>query len=122
MNKKGITELGLALATTAIILLTIFIIGSIRLDFAKGSHRITPTAVDTDFWGNYIVYYRTSVYQNSYQDEHYYIDKNSPELAQKMEEYVTTGEEVIVYYDKFVGWKGFSAPSSSPIIRIEEVK
>lgn len=102
-----------------LILLCMF---GLRLDFAKGSHRIMPTAVDTDFWGNYKVYYKTSAYTQNSQEDYYYIDKNSEELAKKMQEYVITGDEVIVYYDKYVGWKGISAPATSPIIRIEEVQ
>lgn len=98
------------------------IFGNLCLDYAAGSHRITPTAVDTDMFGNYKVYYKTSQYTQNNQEDYYYIQKEDTELAEQMKEYVTEGKEVIVYYDQWVGFKGFTAPSTSPIIRIEEVK
>lgn len=98
------------------------IFGNLCLDYAAGSHRITPTAVDTDMFGNYKVYYKTSQYTQNNQEDYYYIQKEDTELAEQMKEYVAEGKEVIVYYDQWVGFKGFTAPSTSPIIRIEEVK
>lgn len=98
------------------------IFGNLCLDYAAGSHRITPTAVDTDMFGNYKVYYKTSQYTQNNQEDYYYIQKEDAELAEQMKEYVTEGKEVIVYYDQWVGFKGFTAPSTSPIVRIEEVK
>ncbi len=98
------------------------IFGNLCLDYAAGSHRITPTAVDTDMFGNYKVYYKTSQYTQNNQEDYYYIQKEDTELAEQMKEYVSEGKEVIVYYDQWVGFKGFTAPSTSPIIRIEEVK
>lgn len=98
------------------------IFGNLCLDYAAGSHRITPTAVDTDMFGNYKVYYKTSQYTQNNQEDYYYIQKEDTELAEQMKEYVSEGKEVIVYYDQWVGFKGFTAPSESPIIRIEEVE
>ena len=98
------------------------IFGNLCLDYAAGSHRITPTAVDTDMFGNYKVYYKTSQYTQNNQEDYYYIQKEDTELAEQMKEYVAEGKEVIVYYDQWVGFKGFTAPSTSPIVRIEEVK
>lgn len=98
------------------------IFGNLCLDYAAGSHRITPTAVDTDMFGNYKVYYKTSQYTQNNQEDYYYIQKEDTELAEQMKEYITEGKEVIVYYDQWVGFKGFTAPSTSPIVRIEEVK
>ena len=98
------------------------IFGNLCLDYAAGSHRITPTAVDTDMFGNYKVYYKTSQYTQNNQEDYYYIQKEDTELAEQMKEYITEGKEVIVYYDQWVGFKGFTAPSISPIVRIEEVK
>lgn len=98
------------------------IFGNLCLDYAAGSHRITPTAVDTDMFGNYKVYYKTSQYTQNNQEDYYYIQKEDTELAEQMKEYVSEGKEVIVYYDQWVGFKGFTAPSTSPIIKIEEVK
>lgn len=95
------------------------IFGNLCLDFAAGSHRIIPTAVDNDMWGNYKVYYRTTEYTKNSEEDYYYIDKNNTELAEEMKEYIKQGKEVIVYYDKWVGFKGFTAPSTSPITRIE---
>lgn len=98
------------------------IFGNLCLDYAAGNHRITPTAVDTDYFGNYKVYYKTSQYTQNDQEDYYYIQKEDTELAEQMKKYVSEGKEVIVYYDKWVGFKGFTAPSQSPIIKIEEVK
>ena len=98
------------------------IFGNLCLDYAAGSHRITPTAVDTDMFGNYKVYYKTSQYTQNNQEDYYYIQKEDTELAEQMKDYITEGKEVIVYYDQWVGFKGFTAPSTSPIVRIEEVK
>lgn len=95
---------------------------SFKLDFVSGNHRITPTAVDTDIWGNYRVYYRTSQYTSNSQEDYYYIDKNNKELAEQMKEYVRTGKEVVVYYDTYVGFKGITAPDTSPIIKIELIE
>lgn len=98
------------------------IFGNLCLDYVAGSHKITPTAVDTDMFGNYKVYYKTSQYTQNNQEDYYYIQKEDTELAEQMKEYVSEGKEVIVYYDKWVGFKGFTAPSTSPIVKIEEVK
>lgn len=71
--------------------------------------------------GNYKVYYRTSNYTQNNQEDYYYIKKEDAELAEKMKEYVAEGKEVVVYYDKWVGFKGISAPGTSPITKIEEI-
>ena len=78
--------------------------------------------IATDMFGNYKVYYKTSQYTQNNQEDYYYIQKEDTELAEQMKEYITEGKEVIVYYDQWVGFKGFTAPSTSPIVRIEEVK
>lgn len=93
--------------------------GGLVLDFQSGSHRITPTAIDNDMWGNYKVYYKTSEYTKDAEESYYYIDKNNKEVADQMAEYIKQGKTVIVYYDKYVGFKGMSAPDTSPIVRIE---
>lgn len=127
-NKKGYIDGEIIIVTMIVgivVLLIAFSIvgffGGLALDFASGNHRITPTAVDTDMWGNYKVYYRTSQYTQNQNEDYYYIDKNNAELAEQMKEYVSKGKEVVVYYDKYVGFKGFTAPSSSPIIKIEVI-
>lgn len=96
--------------------------GNLCLDFAAGSHRITPTAVDTDIWGNYKVYYKTSEYTQNSQEDYYYIKKEDTELAEQMKEYVSEGKEVVVYYDEWVGFKGFTNPSEAPITKIEVIE
>ena len=40
----------------------------------------------------------------------------------EMKEYVRQGKEVVVYYEKYVGFKGISAPTSSPITKIELIE
>lgn len=128
-QEKGYVDtelIGLIVKFIAFLLIIGFIataiFGNLCLDYAVGSHRITPTAVDTDMFGNYKVYYKTSQYTQNNQEDYYYIQKEDTELAEQMKEYVAEGKEVIVYYDQWVGFKGFTAPSTSPIVRIEEVK
>lgn len=98
------------------------ILGGLHFDFASGSHRIIPTAVDNDMWGNYKVYYRTTEYTKNSEEDYYYIDKNNAELADEMRNYIKQGKEVIVYYDKYIGFKGFTSPINSPIVRIEVIE
>lgn len=128
-NEKGYVDFGIVIGVTFIVLSVAFIIflitamfGNLCLDFASGNHRITPTAVDTDMWGNYKVYYRTSQYTQNSQEDYYYIDKDDTELANEMKEYVRQGKEVVVYYEKYVGFKGISAPTESPITKIELIE
>ena len=46
----------------AVVILFFIGVFSLRLDFESGQHRITPTSIDTDMWGNYKVYFKTSEY------------------------------------------------------------
>lgn len=74
-----------------IIFILAFIIGGLggfRFDLASGSHRIVPTAIDNDMWGNYKVYYRTTEYTKNSEEDYYYIDKSNTELAEQMKEYI----------------------------------
>ncbi len=105
-----------------IIGILIAIFGNLCFDFEAGSHKIIPTAVDTDFWGNYKVYYRTTEYTKNSEEDYYYIEKGNKELAEEMQNYIKQGKEVIVYYEKWIGFKGLGAPSESPIIRIEPIE
>lgn len=125
-NEKGYVD-GEIIATTLITLIIIIgfivcIFGNLCFDFSSGSHRIIPTAVDNDMWGNYKVYYRTTEYTKNSEEDFYYIDKNNTELAEQMKGYIKQGKEVIVYYDKWVGFKGFTAPNEAPITKIEIVE
>ena len=122
-KEKGYIE-GLFSFIIFIVIVVIIVVlgfGNLCLDFAAGSHRITPTAIDTDMFGNYKVYYKTSAYTQNPQEDFYYIQKEDTELAEQMKEYITEGKEVIVYYNQWVGFKGFTAPTESPITKIEEV-
>ena len=103
----------------AIIILLFIGLFSLRLDFASGQHRITPTSIDTDMWGNYKVYFKTSEYTQNSQEDYYYIDKNNTELKEQMEECIKNEDTVMVYYNKWIGFKGITAPATSPIIKIE---
>lgn len=120
-NEKGNCLLGgfLLILTGAIIILFFIGLFSLRLDFASGQHRITPTSIDTDIWGNYKVYFKTSEYTQNSNEDYYYIDKNNTELKEQMEECIKNGDTVMVYYDKWVGFKGITAPDTSPITKIE---
>lgn len=125
-NEKGYVDgemIGITLITLIIIIgFIVGIFGNLCLDFSSGSHRIIPTAVDNDMWGNYKVYYRTTEYTKNSEEDYYYIDKYNKELAEQMKEYIKQGKEVIVYYDKWVGLKGFTAPREAPITKIEIVE
>ena len=103
----------------AIIILFFVGVFSLRLDFASGQHRITPTSIDTDMWGNYKVYFKTSEYTQNANEDYYYIDKDNTELKDQMQECIKNGDTVMVYYDKWVGFKGLTAPGTSPITKIE---
>lgn len=120
-NEKGNCLLGgfLLILTGAIIILFFIGLFSLRLDFASGQHRITPTSIDTDMWGNFKVYFKTSEYTQNANEDYYYIDKDNTELKEQMEECIKNGDTVMVYYDKWVGFKGITAPDTSPITKIE---
>ena len=103
----------------AIIILFFTGLFSLRLDFASGQHRITPTSIDTDIWGNYKVYFKTSEYTQNSNEDYYYIEKGNEELKEQIEECIKNGDTIIVYYDKYFGFKGITAPNTSPITNIE---
>lgn len=94
----------------------------IRFDYAGGSHRIIPTAVDTDFWGNYKVYFKTSEFTQNKNEDCYYIEKGQDAIAAQVNDAVASGKELVVYYDRYMGWKGFTAPKTSPIIKVETIR
>ena len=103
----------------AVVILFFIGVFSLRLDFESGQHRITPTSIDTDMWGNYKVYFKTSEYMQNTNEDYYYIDKNDTELKDQMQECIKNGDTIMVYYDKWIGFKGVTAPSTSPITKIE---
>ena len=103
----------------AVVILFFIGVFSLRLDFESGQHRITPTSIDTDMWGNYKVYFKTSEYTQNTNEDYYYIDKNDTELKDQMQECIKNGDTIMVYYDKWIGFKGVTAPSTSPITKIE---
>ena len=123
-SEKGNCLLGgfILILVGAIIILFCVGLFSLRLDFASGQHRITPTSIDTDIWGNYKVYFKTSEYTQNANEDYYYIDKDNTELKEQMEEYIKNGDTVMIYYDKWVGFKGITAPVTSPITKIEILK
>lgn len=123
-SEKGNCLLGgfILILVGAIIILFCVGLFSLRLDFASGQHRITPTSIDTDIWGNYKVYFKTSEYTQNSNEDYYYIDKDNTELKEQMEECIKNGDTVMVYYDKWVGFKGITAPDTSPITKIEILK
>lgn len=120
---KDFTEIFIKMVAGTLViavLLLIFIgIFGFRLDFASGSHRITPTSMDTDMWGNYRVYYKTSEYTKDSEESYYFINKNNTEIKEQMEECIKKQETIMIYYEKYVGFKGVTTPYTSPIIRIE---
>ena len=120
-KEKGNCLLGgfILIFVGAIIILFFIGLFSLKLDFASGQHRITPTSIDTDMWGNYKVYFKTSEYTQNANEDYYYIDKDNIELKEQMEECIKNEDTVMVYYDKWVGFKGITAPDTSPITKIE---
>lgn len=118
-NKKGVVEFLVVILILIICILCIAGLLGLRLDFAPGSHKITPTAIDNDIWGNYKVYYKTSEYTQNSQEDYYCIDKSNTELAEEMKEYIKSSKTVMVYYEKYVGWKGITSCDESPITKIE---
>ncbi len=128
-NEKGYIDITEIIGVVFILLCILFIIflivsvaGNLCFDFASGSHRIIPTAIDNDMYGNYKVYYRTTEYTKNSEEDYYYIDKKDKELAEQMREYIKNEKTVMVYYDKYVGFKGWGAPTSAPITKIEVIE
>lgn len=93
-----------------------------RFDFAEGSHKIIPTAVDTDFFGNYKVYYKTSALTQNIEESVYYVSKDNPEIAEQIREALLENKEIVVYYGKMFGFYGFNAPREAPIYKVEFVE
>jgi hypothetical protein len=93
-----------------------------RFDFAGGSHRITPTAVDTDLWGNYMVYFRTSDFTQNSEEAFYYIARGNTALAEQVQEAVLNEDIIMVFYERYIGFKGIRAPRTAPIVRIEVIQ
>ena len=115
-----------ALVAAAIIIAAVGLlfafVNPIRFDYAAGNHRIIPTAVDTDLWGNYKVYFKTSDFTQNRHEDFYYIGKGQDRLVDQVNKAIIDSKELVVYYDQYIGWKGFTAPRTSPIIRIEAVR
>jgi len=118
-NGNGLVAGFITFFMLALFIIFIIMFGSIRFDYASGSHRITPTAIDTDWYGNYKVYYKTSEYTKNSDEDYYYIEKGNEELADEIREIIKQGKTILAYYDQYTGWKGWGAPDSSPIVRIE---
>lgn len=120
-KEKGNCLLGAFILIFTGLIIILFFVGlfSLRLDFENGQHRITPTAIDTDMWGNYKVYFKTSEYTQNSQEDYYYIEKSNTELKEQIEECIKKGQTIIAYYDKYIGFKGISAPDTAPITKIE---
>jgi len=120
MRRRATLIHRIAIVTIILIVLGgIFMATIFRFDWAAGSHRIWPTAIDTDFWGNYQVYFRTSIITANSEEDFYYISKGDERLADAVREAIRTNQEIVVHYDRWIGFKGFTAPRSSPIVRIE---
>ena len=119
--KRKLKIVAVSVLAVIVIVLILTFASPFRFDYAAGSHRITPTAVDTNLWGNYVVYYRTTDLTRESEEGIYYIEKGNTAIANQLEEAMVGGNEVVVFYDRYVGWKGFTAPRTSPITRVEVV-
>lgn len=121
-GKKGSFKIKLMVSfviVLTIIGLVLTFISPLRFDFAGGNHRIFPIAMDNDIWGNYMVYYRSNDFSNT---GYYYIDREDKDLAEHMTKAIAESKEVIIYYDPYLGWKGFNAPKTAPITRMEIIR
>lgn len=127
-NEKGYIDMEDVMGILRIIGLVIFAllicacVFCLHLDFASGSHRIKPTAVETDMFGNYKVYFKTTEYEKNSQEDYYYIEKNNIDLVNEVREIIKQGKEIIVYYDKYVGFHGFGSPDTAPITKLEIIE
>lgn len=120
-NRRRARTRSLIIMIAVITLIVIAIFGTVcfRFDYAAGSHRIIPTAVDTDLWGNYQVYFKTSVLTQNTEESFYYIDKSRPDIAEQIQEAILTEQTIVVYYERYIGFKGLTAPRESPIVKVE---
>ena len=101
-------------------LLGVLEITGLRLDYSSGQHSIIPTAIDTDFWGNYKLYYKTTIVESNSSESFYYIQKDREDLIEIIADCIKNKKEVVVYYDKWIGFKGLGSPKTSPIVEIQE--
>lgn len=111
----------LILEILILVTLTVFEVGGFRMDTAGGQHIIIPTAVDTDFWGNYKMYYKTTSYESNQSEGYYMIKKENSDLAEQAAKYMKERKQIIVYYDRYIGFKGITSPNESPITKMEEL-
>ena len=120
INSKKIKSYAVGVIVAALVIVFAFL--SFRFDYAAGTHRIIPTAVDTDFWGNYQVYFRITDFTGTEADEFYYIRKKDSEIAKQVQTAIANNQEIVIYYDRYIGFKGPIAPKSSPITRVETIR
>lgn len=99
-----------------------WVLGSIRLEFKGGMHKIIPTSIEKEIFGNYKVYYKASPFAQDTKEKYYYIEKGQDEIVATIEAAILNTEEIAVYYNNYVGLKGFTAPPCSPIVRVEIIK
>lgn len=116
-----VKRLALTLLVIIAITLTIFQVGGFRLDTAGGQHIIIPTAIDTDVWGNYKVYYKTTMYESNQSEGYYMIEKERLDLVEQIQKYMRERKQIIVHYNRYIGFKGISSPRKAPIIQIEQM-
>jgi len=49
------------------------------------------------------------------------IEKGRTDLADQIRTYIAERRQIMVYYDRFVGFKGISSPQLAPIVKIESL-
>ena len=113
INKWVAMLIIMAVASTGLVL---YLANPFRFDLNAGARKITPVAVDNDVWGNRIVYFKTNPFSDI---EELYIEKDRGDLVEKVEEAIATGDELVVYRGQYFGYKGFTAPKTSPITKIQ---
>jgi len=101
------------------LLLLAYAIFAFRFDYQGGSHKIYPTAVDNDFWGNFKVYYRTNPLTKEEDEKIYYIARGRRDVRDKVRQAIVENKPIVAHYDRYIGIKGIFAPKESPIVRVD---
>lgn len=128
INKGNIKETKIKNINKKVIIIVIIVwvvscffeVTGLRFDYSSGQHSIIPTAIDTDFWGNYKLYYKTTIVESNSSESFYYIQKDREDLIEIIADCIKNKKEVVVYYDKWIGFKGLGSPETSPIVEIQE--
>ena len=118
--KKRSMKAKLAIACV-VVLIVIWGYFSFRFDYQAGAHRIYPTAVDSNFWGHYMVYYKTTQFTKDEDEGIYWILRGRQDLVKEVKDAILKGEAIVVHYGRWIGFKGLTVPRESPIIKVDTI-